>query len=97
MTKKKNEPLFPGVDLLGAYGAGLIADHINAYWAARGTMVNAQRYELPHGGGWGVRSSLLRGLPRVLDAAGAILARQAAVAKAKEPGRIAARKAEFLG
>jgi hypothetical protein len=42
-------------------GAGLLADHINAFWKGR---AKAERYELD-AGGWGVRSNLVNGLPPV--------------------------------
>lgn len=50
-------------DFLTRFGSGVLADHINTFWAARGAMIFAERYELPAGGGWGVRSNLVNGLP----------------------------------
>lgn len=53
-------------DLLSSFGAGVLAAHIGAYWRDRGYLVHAERYELPGGGGWGVRSDLFNGLPRAV-------------------------------
>ena len=69
-NKKTKSPLADVSDLLSAYGAGLLADAINAYWLAKGHKVGAERYELPGcKAAYGVRSNLLNGLPRppVLD------------------------------
>lgn len=47
------------------YGAGLLVDRINAYWAERGfKAVRAERYAIRGEGVWGVRSNLVNGLPR---------------------------------
>ena len=60
-------------DLLSPLGASAIAAAVNAYWHERGARhVLAYRYEIPSGGGWGVRSNLVGGLPPV--AAGPSLA-----------------------
>lgn len=56
-------PLDEVLDLLSPLGASVLAEHINAYWAAKGGQAGAERYEIPGGGGWGVRSRLVGGLP----------------------------------
>ena len=58
-------------------GAGLLADHINAFWKGR---VKAERYELEAGLGWGVRSNLVGGLPREVLVRGKTLAARRAEA-----------------
>jgi hypothetical protein len=51
-------------DLLSRTGAGLLAEVINAYWRERGYSAGAERYELDGcKSAWGVRSSLVNGLP----------------------------------
>lgn len=61
MSRRKS-PFPPKTDFFSKYGAGLLADHINAFW--KGRNVKAERYELDAGLGWGVRSNLVGGLPR---------------------------------
>jgi hypothetical protein len=56
-------------DLLSPAGATALADHINAYWAERGRNAGAERYEMPGGGGYGVRSRMVNGIaPPTKDA-----------------------------
>jgi hypothetical protein len=60
------DPLADVADLLSSFGAGVLAAAISEHWRLRGYPgVKAERYELPGGGGWGVRSNLLNGLPRM--------------------------------
>ena len=62
MTKQIS-PFPPKTDFFTKHGAGLLADHITRYWAARGAShVRADRY-LIEGGNWGVESNLVDGLP----------------------------------
>lgn len=69
-------------DLLSRTGAGLLADVINAYWRDRGYSAGAERYEMTGCKAWGVRSTMVGGLP----------------AKPKRHNPILAeRRAEFLG
>lgn len=49
-------------DFMTKHGAGILADHINVYWADRGYVAEAERYDT-HLGAWGVRSNLVNGWP----------------------------------
>lgn len=51
-------PFPPKTDFFSKYGAGLLADHINAFWKGA---AKAERYLL-WGTTWGVRSNLVNGL-----------------------------------
>lgn len=55
-------PFPPKTDFFSKYGAGLLADHINAYWASPTKGVKAERHLL-WGTTWGVKSNLVNGLP----------------------------------
>lgn len=66
MKRRAELPALPaGLDLLTAYGAGILARHIMAYWHARGYPgVLAERYELLSWPGvFGIKSNLLNGRP----------------------------------
>lgn len=67
MSRKSRIPpveLADIADLLSPSGASAIAAAVEAYWHSRGhVQVRAERYEIPSGGGWGVRSNLVGGLP----------------------------------
>lgn len=92
-------------DLLSRHGAGLLADVINAYWRDRGYSVQAERYELPGMKAWGVRSSMVNGLPLAAKQGrtAAIVETMKLATKRKAPLMtdddrcVAARRAEFLG
>lgn len=47
-------------------GAGLLAECIKSYWAARGYAVKTERFQLYDGGPWGVSSNMVDGLPAAL-------------------------------
>jgi hypothetical protein len=70
----RKSPFPPKTDFFSKYGAGLLADHINAFWKGR---VKAERYELDAGLGWGVRSNLVGGLPLRKVAGKTLAARRA--------------------
>jgi hypothetical protein len=62
---KKESPFPPKTDFLSKYGARMLADHITAYWHARGYKnVSAEPYPIRGMGDWGVASNLWQGLPR---------------------------------
>lgn len=84
-------------DLLSRHGAGLLADVINAYWRDRGYSVQAERYELPGMKAWGVRSSMVNGLPLAAKAAVVARVKRKAPLMTEDDRAIAARRAEFLG
>lgn len=50
-------------DALSKHGAGVLADCIRVYWAARGFAVHTERFEVWEGA-WGVSSDLVNGLPQ---------------------------------
>lgn len=53
-----------GLDLFSSYGAGRLAQHIEAHWRARGYHgIRAERYSLGVGDACGVRSNLVNGYP----------------------------------
>lgn len=49
-------------DFMSRHGAGILADHINNYWAERGFVAEAERYDTGLGA-WGVRSNMVNGYP----------------------------------
>lgn len=53
----------PTAALHTRHGAGILADHINAYWLKRGAEAGAERYEIPNSKDWGVRSTMRGGMP----------------------------------
>lgn len=60
---KQESPFPPKTDFLEKHGAGLLVEHILAYWQKRGFLaVRVERYQL-ESGAWGVRSNLVGGLP----------------------------------
>lgn len=83
----KKSPFPPKTDFFSKYGAGLLADHINAFWKGK---AKAERYELDAGLGWGVRSNLVDGLPPKGP-------RYVGIDYGSKPAKsVAARRAEFL-
>ena len=59
-----NETFPPDFDALSAHGATLLAVHVRKWWAARGYAVRTWRVQINETS-WGVRSSLVDGLPPV--------------------------------
>lgn len=49
-------------DFMTKHGAGVLADHINAFWEGRGLNAEAERYDTGLGA-WGVRSNMVAGYP----------------------------------
>ncbi|WP_156436076.1 hypothetical protein [Bradyrhizobium pachyrhizi] len=51
-------------DLYSKKGARLLAQVIADYWLNRGHIVFVESFQIPETGLWGVRSTLVNGLPR---------------------------------
>jgi hypothetical protein len=49
-------------DFMTKHGAGILASHINEYWAERGFNAEAERYDT-NLGAFGVRSNMVNGWP----------------------------------
>lgn len=61
----KESPFPPKTDFYSRSGALMLAEHITAYWRAKGfKSVLAEAYAMRGYGVWGVRSNLVGGMPR---------------------------------